>query len=129
MGRPSSTTKSVFWEDLNRDLADPEFRAAYESDTRRIRTFDQLINSLDERREAVGWSKADLARVTGRRPSTVRRLFAASKRAKIETYVDLATALGLELEVKVVHNAPKTRGHSAEKKNRSAKAMVHGSRI
>lgn len=102
MGRQQQTTGSAFWDDLNRDLHDPEFRRAYVTDALRIRMIDQLVNSLDARREAIGWSKADLARAIGRRPAVVRRLLSASKRnPPLSTYLDVAAALGMEIEVKV----------------------------
>ena len=105
MGRQEQATRSAFWDDLNRDLIDPNFRRAYVTDALRIRMIDQLVNSLDARREALGWSKADLARAIGRRPAVVRRLLTGSKRnPTLSTYVDLAAALGMEIEVKVAED-------------------------
>lgn len=105
MGRQEQTTGSAFWDDLNRDLADPNFRRAFVTDALRIRMIDQLVDSLDARREALGWSKADLARAIGRRPAVVRRLLTGAKRnPTLSTYVDLAAALGMEIEVKVAED-------------------------
>jgi DNA-binding phage protein len=83
---------------LARQLEDPEYRTAYREAKARIRRIDQLVRSLDERREAIGMSKAALAREAGLPPEAVRRLFTMeSPNPTAGTLVALARALDLEL--------------------------------
>lgn len=57
-----------------------------------------LILDLDERRDALGMTKAELARRAGIAPEAVRRLFSAdSPNPTIGTLSALAESLGLEL--------------------------------
>lgn len=46
--------RSRFWDDLNRDLQDPEHRREFERESERIAQIDALINELDEIRELQG---------------------------------------------------------------------------
>src|SRR5690606_3996253 len=47
---------------LRSRLDDPEYRAAYERSRQRIDQIDRVIRTLDDRREALNLSKAELAR-------------------------------------------------------------------
>lgn len=86
-----------FWNDLERDLADPEFRAEYVLQALRIAAIDRLINELDHVRESRGMSKAELARAIGSAPAAVRRLFAARGNPTLGTLSDVAAVLGMEV--------------------------------
>jgi DNA-binding phage protein len=100
--------KSAFWDDLARDLEDPEFLREYVTQSVRIATVDAIINALDEARAAEGLSKAELARAIGTEPATVRRLFAAGNTGPnptLGTLVAVAAALGLELRVEPLSNS------------------------
>ena len=59
-----TATPSQFWDDLATDLEDPEFLREYVRESVRIATIDDLVNELDEAREAAGLTKADLARAS-----------------------------------------------------------------
>ena len=64
----------------------------------RIATIDDLVNELDEAREAAGLSKADLARAISAEPAVVRRLFSAEHvNPTVETIAAVAAALGMRL--------------------------------
>ena len=79
-------------------MAEPEYRAAYEAAARRIRRTDELVRQLDRRREERGLSKAELARRAGLPPEVVRRLFtAAHANPTALTLAALAEALDLHL--------------------------------
>jgi len=43
------TRHNAFWDDLARDLADPEFEREYAAESRRIADFDAAINASDKR--------------------------------------------------------------------------------
>jgi hypothetical protein len=51
-----------FWEDLQMDLEDPEFRRTFTLESTRIKSLDAAVNALDDARAEVGLSKAELAR-------------------------------------------------------------------
>lgn len=39
--------QSAFWDDLARDLEDPEFLREYVVESMRIATIDQVVNAID----------------------------------------------------------------------------------
>lgn len=89
---------SAFWEDLARDLDDPEFLREYVVESMRIATIDAIVNALDEAREAAGLSKAELARAIQVEPATIRRLFASDKsNPTLGTLAEVAAALGMRV--------------------------------
>lgn len=94
------TSKSVFWDDLAHDLEDPEFLREHVVESVRIATIDQIVNALNEAREAAGLSKASLARATSHEPAAVRRLFSAGHvNPTLGTLAEVAAALGLRITV------------------------------
>jgi DNA-binding phage protein len=79
-------------------LAEPGYGEASDEARRRVDAIDRLVRALDERREEIGLSKAELARRAEIAPEAVRRLFSAdSPNPTIGTLTALADALGLEL--------------------------------
>lgn len=83
---------------LARRLEDPEYREAFEQARERISQIDRVIRALDERRNELNLTKADLARRAGVKPEAIRRLFSAEKpNPTLSTLVALAGALDLEL--------------------------------
>lgn len=93
-----STEHSAFWDDLAEDLKDPEFLREYVGESIRIETIDQLVNALDEAREAAGLSKAALARAVRAEPAVIRRLFSASRvNPTLGTLAEIAAALGMRV--------------------------------
>src|SRR3546814_7802458 len=78
-------------------LADPEYRDAYDEARRRIAQVDELVRALDGRRVELGLSKAELARRADLAPEAVRRLFSIeSPNPTASTLAALADALELE---------------------------------
>jgi transcriptional regulator with XRE-family HTH domain len=93
-----TATPSQFWDDLATDLEDPEFLREYVRESVRIATIDDLVNELDEAREAAGLTKADLARAISAEPAVVRRLFSAGHvNPTVGTLTAVAAALGMRL--------------------------------
>lgn len=89
---------NAFWDDLAKDLEDPEFLREYVVESVRIATIDRVVNALDDARVAAGLSKAALARAIGQEPAVIRRLFsAASVNPTLGTLTEVATALGLKI--------------------------------
>jgi transcriptional regulator with XRE-family HTH domain len=92
--------QSVFWDDLARDLEDPEFLRDYVVESVRIATVDGVINALDEAREAAGLSKADVARAINSNPAAVRRMLSSGRaNPTLGTLAEIAAALGLRITV------------------------------
>lgn len=99
---------------LARRLHDPEYRQAYEDARDRIDQIDSVICILDDRREELHLTKADLARRAGVKPEAVRRLLSAEKpNPTLTTLVALAGALDLEIRPVPRHGEASTRVQSA----------------
>ena len=76
----------------------PEYERAYKDAAATVRAIDELVRSIDQRREERGLSKAELARQAGLPPEAVRRLFTMrSPNPTATTLVALARALELDL--------------------------------
>jgi len=89
---------SVFWDDLARDLQDPEFLREYVAESIRIATIDRIVNELDEARATAGLTKAGLARAISCEPATVRRLFSSGHvNPTLGTLAEVAAALGMRV--------------------------------
>ncbi len=83
---------------FSRRAAEPGYAQAYAEARRRIDAIDGLVQALDDRREELGLSKAELARRAELAPEVVRRLFSVDRpNPTIGTLTALADALGLEL--------------------------------
>lgn len=89
-------------------LANPEFKALYEHKRSEIDAIDTILSHIEERREALGLTKADLARLVGARPESVRRLLSArNSNPTLFTVMKLASVLGMEIHVKPTVSAEK----------------------
>lgn len=76
----------------------PEYERAYKEATATVQAIDHLVRSIDERRQELGLSKAELARKAGLPPEAVRRLFSMrSPNPTATTLIALARALELDL--------------------------------
>jgi transcriptional regulator with XRE-family HTH domain len=93
-------SRSLFWDDLERKLENPEFLRAYVIESIRISTVDAILGQLDEVREEIGITKAELARAIGAEPASLRRLFASNAvNPTLGTLADMAAALGLRVSL------------------------------
>ena len=89
-------------------LADPEFSALYDQKRAEIDAIDTILSHIEERREELGLSKADLARLVGARPESVRRLLSArSSNPTLFTVTKLASVLGMQIDVRTTVSAKK----------------------
>lgn len=97
------TGSSQFWDDFDAEMRDPEFREEFLRQHARTLTVDRIVNTLEERRESLGVSKADLARHLHGSPPAVRRLLTATNpNPTLATLVDVAAALGLRLTLEPI---------------------------
>lgn len=100
------TKHSAFWDDLARDLEDPEFLREYVVESMRIATIDSVVNAIDDAREAAGLSKAELARAIQKEPATIRRLLSSeNSNPTLGTLAEVAAALGLRITVEPIAKA------------------------
>ncbi|WP_040158946.1 helix-turn-helix domain-containing transcriptional regulator [Mobilicoccus massiliensis] len=104
------TGTSAFWDDLARDLEDAEFLREFVVESMRIATIDEVVNALDDAREAAGMSKAELARAIQAEPATIRRLFASDKsNPTLGTLAEVAAALGMRITVEPLNDDERTK--------------------
>jgi len=109
-GVPVTTTPTGFWDDLAEDLKAPEFRHQYLLESERIATIDRIINQLDEVRQELGVSKAELARAIGRTPESIRRLLTAkSVNPQLSLVAEMASALGYRVTLEPMSPAERRR--------------------
>lgn len=98
--------KSVFWDDLNKDLKDPAYLRMFIMESIRISTIDSIINQLDEVRSGLGLSKAELARKLGSESANVRRFFASGPvNPTLSTLAEIAAALGMRVSLEPLPQA------------------------
>ncbi|MCP9207120.1 helix-turn-helix domain-containing protein [Streptomyces sp. NEAU-Y11] len=117
-----ATEHGAFWDDLAEDLQDPEFLRQYVVESIRIATIDQIVNTLDEARDAADLSKAALARAISAEPAVVRRLFSAKHvNPTLGTLAEVAAALGMRITLEPLPQAerqsmtdPLLEGRSAD---------------
>ena len=106
----ATTNDSAFWNDLARDLEDPDFLREYVLESMRIATVDEVVNAIDDAREAAGLSKAQLARAIQKEPATVRRLLSSeSANPTLGTLAEVAAALGLRVTVEPMAEEDRNR--------------------
>jgi len=83
---------------FEKQRTDPEYERFYQDAAASVRAIDGLVRSIDAQREALGLSKAELARRAGLPPEAVRRLLTTrSPNPTATTLVALARALKLDL--------------------------------
>lgn len=81
-----------------RRLEDAEYRTAHEEAATKIARVDFVMQTLEQRRNELRLSKAEIARRAGMKPDAVRRLFSAENpNPTLATLVAVAHALDLEI--------------------------------
>lgn len=117
----SARTKTSTFHDkrLERRLEDPEFRAEYERQLGAIRAVDRVVNELDQIREDLGLSKAEVARMIDKNPASVRRLLTASGNPELKTVVALADALGADVKIVPRKKSPAKRPATRSRRSQS----------
>jgi ribosome-binding protein aMBF1 (putative translation factor) len=83
---------------LKRKLQNPEFRAAYDAEDKRI----ELVLQIIKLREQRGMTQADLAKAIGTRQANVSRLERFDTNLTLGTLEKVAEALGVKLKINLV---------------------------
>jgi ribosome-binding protein aMBF1 (putative translation factor) len=86
---------------LKRKLQNPEFRAAYDAEDKRIDLALQIIKLRQQR----GMTQADLAKAIGTRQANVSRLERFDANLTLDTLEKVAQALGVNLQIGLVPKA------------------------
>jgi ribosome-binding protein aMBF1 (putative translation factor) len=86
---------------LKRKLEDPEFRAAYEAEDKRI----ELVLQIIKLRQRRGMTQSDLAKAIGTRQANVSRLERFDANLTLGTLEKVAQALGANLRIDLVPEA------------------------
>lgn len=98
--RKSTKLDTSFYERYRTErMADPEFKAEYERQSRAIAAIDEIVGRLDTLRVEQSLSKADLARAIDKNPASVRRLLTAKGNPELATVVAIADALDADVVV------------------------------
>jgi DNA-binding phage protein len=115
--QPKKAAQDTSYHDkrLARRLEDPEFRAEYERQREEIAMIDNIVHQLEALREAMGVTKADLARAIGKNPAVIRRLLTASGNPEFRTVVALASELGVEVQLVPKKHAPRAVKQTARR--------------
>lgn len=100
VSRKSTKLDTSFYERYRTErMADPEFKAEYERQSRAIAAIDEIVGRLDTLRVEHDLSKADLARAIDKNPASVRRLLTAKGNPELATVVAIADALDADVVV------------------------------
>jgi len=102
-------SEKSFWDDLQRNYNDKEFRSEFDLQILRIQTVDRIINTLDEARKNAEMSKAELARTVDVNPAAIRRLLTSKGNPTLGSISDIAAVFGLRLALVPMHTVDSAR--------------------
>jgi ribosome-binding protein aMBF1 (putative translation factor) len=88
-------------DSLKRKLQNPEFRAAYDAEDKRI----ELVLQIIKLRQRRGMTQSDLAKAIGTRQANVSRLERFDANLTLGTLEKVARALGANLQIDLVPEA------------------------
>lgn len=89
-----------FDEIRERLLQDPQLRERSERSRRSFARVQALVELMDQRRQMLGLSKAELARRAGMNPAALRRLLTSGAgNPTLKTLFDLLDVLGIEVRL------------------------------
>ncbi|MGH2903616.1 MAG: helix-turn-helix domain-containing protein [Solirubrobacteraceae bacterium] len=100
----------AFEQFLDEQLRDPRFKAGFERKLAKVKSIAEVMQVIEAVREQAGLPKAELARRMDRKPSAVSRLLGGdAANPTLDTLVDLADALGLELDIRIKRQPARPR--------------------
>lgn len=85
------------WEDLKNNVK--EVDSSIKDKIEVIETLTNIISTIIERRNKLGYSQSGLARICGLSHSSVTKIEAGIVKPKIETLIKILKSLGLTLSV------------------------------
>lgn len=103
------------WQQLRaRVLASEEGRRAYQAGDRRAATYRQTMRMLDELRQALGITQAELARRMDRSQPTVARLLTQGENPTLASLEEVLRGLGLRGRLIIEEGEPGRGGLTVE---------------
>lgn len=107
---------------LDEQLQSPDDRAEFERRLAKVMSIAEVMHIIEGAREEAGLAKAEVARRMDRKPSAVSRLLAGNgANPTLDTVVDLADAVGLEMDVRFKRQPARPRdGYSPLKVHAAA---------
>ena len=101
---------------VSKAMENDEYRAEYARIRDELTQVNAVMEELDQLRRAHGFSKAALARMSGKNDASIRRLFSAEVNPELRTIAALAAAVGAEIRIvpkKGLHPAKTRRNGNA----------------
>lgn len=119
MTRKTKTGFDKYFDEQAKKLS---FARSYEASRAEIDAIDRIVRELDEARERLRMSKAELARASGIRADLVRRLFTADEpNPTLETLLRVTAALGQTIAVVPLKARKGTSSHSRTQRGARAR--------
>ena len=123
---PMTQPRTAAEERLMGFRSDAAYEKEYQRAVRRTRMFDDVVRSLDVRRQELGLTKQDLAERANMPASAVRRLFSQQhKNPTLTTLIAIAEALDWQIAV-APRDGSASRPHLKEQSGRRARRSAEG---
>lgn len=104
---------NVIADFIGEQIQTDEERAAFERKVAKLLAQSDLLNALEEIREAEHVTKAEVARRIGTPPSVVSRLLSGrAANPTLGTLLDVADALGVYLDIRIKPQPKRSERHS-----------------
>jgi DNA-binding phage protein len=100
---PNTPVAGQAFEDfLGGKLSDPAFKAGFERKLAKVKSIAEVMHVIESVRAQKSIAKAEVARRMDRKPEAVSRLLRGEgANPTLDTLVELADAIGLELDVRI----------------------------
>ncbi len=100
----------AFEEFLGGKLADPAFKASFERKLAKVKSITEVLHVIESVRAQQSIPKAEVARRMDRKPEAVSRLLRGQgANPTLDTLVELADAIGLELDIRIKRQPAKPK--------------------
>jgi DNA-binding phage protein len=92
----------AFEDFINEKLSDATFKAGFERKLAKVKSIAEVLHAIESVREQESIPKAEVARRMDRKPEAVSRLLRGQgANPTLDTLVELADAIGLELDIRI----------------------------
>lgn len=107
---PTPVAGQAFDEFLNEKLTDPTFKAGFERKLAKVKSIAEVLHVIESVREQERITKVEVARRMDRKPEAVSRLLRGEgANPTLDTLVELADAIGLELDIRIKRQPTKPK--------------------
>ncbi len=99
---PVPVAGQAFDEFLTEKLTDPTFKAGFERRLAKVKSIAEVLHVIESVREQKSITKVEVARRMDRKPEAISRLLRGEgANPTLDTLVELADAIGLELDIRI----------------------------